>query len=263
MKIFNHEAKSRNIDSLNPTNPIDNIEHILINAVVLHRKRLSGGSNTVEEVTLEGGVRAIFKPGVGERCLEIEESCHSLFMRERAAFLVSQFLGFDIVPPTVVRTIHGSQGSLQLFVNGEPLRSIPTALSKQMYTIALFDYLIWNKDRKGDNLLHSSSILVPIDNGLSFDDWFENLITRNLDEYVFNQQPNNLVLQALSKFSQSTQIKNELQLELLKLLPKKAVDAFFFRLNLVIQKLLDNGVIVQTDVVLGDRYWGSNLRYDK
>ena len=57
-------------------------------------------------IGLKCGMKGVFKPF----------SEHAIFA-EVAAYKASHTMGFSLVPPTVVRTIQGKVGSLQLFVN--------------------------------------------------------------------------------------------------------------------------------------------------
>jgi hypothetical protein len=82
---------------------------------------------------------------------------------ERAAYLVDRMLGLGIVPPTVLRRVETSEGSLTLFVEdavqqakweqehaeGRPEKRLILQLEK----MRLLDALILNTDRNGFNLL--------------------------------------------------------------------------------------------------------------
>lgn len=62
-----------------------------------------------------GEVRAVYKPRRGERPLW-DFTQGTLCQRERAAFLISQAIGWDLIPPTVLREGEHGIGSVQLFV---------------------------------------------------------------------------------------------------------------------------------------------------
>ena len=64
----------------------------------------------LEQTTLQG----IYKPSRGERPLW--DFPDQLFLREVASFELSDFLSWDIVPPTVSRSGPLGQGSIQLFI---------------------------------------------------------------------------------------------------------------------------------------------------
>ncbi len=101
----------------------------------------------------------IYKPRRGERPLW-DFPRGTLCQREAAAFLVSSTLGWNIIPPTVLRDAepHGF-GSVQLYIDADPdihyfsLRGTNDDLFKR---IAAFDILVNNADRKGGHVLQSS-----------------------------------------------------------------------------------------------------------
>jgi hypothetical protein len=117
-------------------------------------------------------VPGVYKPARGERPLwDFPEG--SLAQREVAAYVVSRALGWDLVPPTVLR-LDGpaGPGSLQLFVDADPERhyfSFSQAEKQRLRPAALFDLLINNADRKGGHvLLGESDHLWLIDHGVCF-----------------------------------------------------------------------------------------------
>jgi hypothetical protein len=116
-------------------------------------------------------VAAIYKPGRGERPLW-DFPRGTLCLRERAAFLVSEILGWQLVPPTVLREGPHGTGSLQLFVEHDPQRHYLTfqgSFAEQTRQIALFDVFINNADRKsGHVLLGEDGRLWAIDHGVCF-----------------------------------------------------------------------------------------------
>lgn len=101
---------------------------------------------------------AIYKPRRGERPLWDFPSgtlCH----RERAAFLVSDTIGWHIVPPTVLRNGPNGFGSVQLFIeNHDPERHYFTfegsnQFRDKLQKLTLFDIIINNADRKAGHVL--------------------------------------------------------------------------------------------------------------
>jgi len=114
---------------------------------------------------------AIYKPKLGERPLwDFPEG--SLCLRERAAFLVSEAIGWSIVPPTVLRDGTHGFGSIQWYVPHEPEDNYFTfgpLQYEQLRRIALFDHIINNADRKGGHcLLDEDGKLWAIDHGVCF-----------------------------------------------------------------------------------------------
>lgn len=124
----------------------------------------------------EDGSRCIgvYKPRRGEAPLR-DFPGGTLYRREVAAFELSRLLGWDIVPPTVVReeAPHGI-GSLQLYVQPRTdlsarLDSLRSSHRGELQRIAAFDLLANNADRKGGHcLLDLRGHLWGIDHGLTF-----------------------------------------------------------------------------------------------
>ncbi|GAB4569903.1 MAG: SCO1664 family protein [Anaerolineae bacterium] len=136
---------------------------------------LPWGSNYAYLVTVADDVRAllaVYKPQRGERPLwDFPDG--TLCYREVAAFLVSEALGWQLVPPTVLRTGPYGLGSLQLFIHHDPelnyFTPFPESCQPQLQYFAVFDYLINNADRKGGHcLLDAQGHLWGIDHGISF-----------------------------------------------------------------------------------------------
>ena len=118
-------------------------------------------------------VRAIYKPRAGER--ELWDFPDGLCRREIAAFELDRALGLGVVPATVLRTdAPFGEGSLQRFIEADfaehyfSLRGMDEHL-EALRTVAGFDLLANNADRKGGHLLVDGAKRVwAIDNGLSF-----------------------------------------------------------------------------------------------
>lgn len=137
--------------------------------------RFMWGSNYtfLVQVTHEGiQLPAVYKPTQGERPLwDFDQG--TLSAREVAAYVTSHALGWDLVPPTVLRPDGpAGPGSLQLFVEADPERHYFTFDDKQKQSlrpVAVFDCLINNADRKGGHvLLDPRGHLWLIDHGLCF-----------------------------------------------------------------------------------------------
>lgn len=117
-------------------------------------------------------LEAIYKPVRGERRLW-DFPAETLAGREVAAYLLSEVLGWGLVPPTVLREDGpAGPGSLQLRVAHDPERhyfNFTEAEKQRLRPVALFDLLANNADRKGGHiLLGEDSQLCLIDHGICF-----------------------------------------------------------------------------------------------
>lgn len=119
------------------------------------------------------GLHAVYKPRLGERPLWDFPS-GTLCQRETAAWVVSDFLGWGIVPLTVLRDGPLGEGSVQLFIPHDPAVHYFTLVEDDVYRqdlarIATFDLLVNNADRKASHiLLGADGGLYGIDHGVCF-----------------------------------------------------------------------------------------------
>jgi uncharacterized repeat protein (TIGR03843 family) len=148
---------------------------LLARGAITVKGRMPRSSNAtfLVEVTLDRATAlAVYKPGQGERPLW--DFPPDLFRREAAAYLLSEALGWGLVPPTVLREGPLGEGSLQRFVPADfeqhyfTLHEDP-AHHERLKQICLFDLVANNADRKsGHCLLGSDGLIYAIDNALCF-----------------------------------------------------------------------------------------------
>jgi uncharacterized repeat protein (TIGR03843 family) len=123
----------------------------------------------VTQGELEG--LAVYKPVRGERPLWDFPS-GTLYRREVAAYLVSEQLGWRLVPPTLARDGPLGVGSVQLYVDADPEVTAFELLADGNPTlprIAAFDVVTNNADRKAGHCLAGQDGQVwAIDHGLCF-----------------------------------------------------------------------------------------------
>ncbi len=135
---------------------------------------LFSGSNHVFIATMvKDGTetKAIYKPRRGETPLW-DFPGGTLYKREYAAFLVSQALGWYLIPPTIIRGGPFGIGSMQWFVDtvsGVRHYAPITRDLSVLKQVALFDYLVNNADRKAGHFLEGKDgRLWVVDHGLTF-----------------------------------------------------------------------------------------------
>lgn len=115
-----------------------------------------------------GKVSAIYKPIAGERPLWDFPDGH-LAWREVAAFIVSQEMGLNCVPPTILREGPFGEGSFQFWIeDSEEVGERYRERSAQLRKLALLDAVINNTDRKIGHLLYTGENVYGCDHGVTF-----------------------------------------------------------------------------------------------
>ncbi|MCU1356814.1 MAG: hypothetical protein JWM89_2232 [Acidimicrobiales bacterium] len=114
--------------------------------------------------------RAIYKPHQGERPLW--DFPDGLYRREAGAFQLASALGWDCIPPTIVRDGPFGPGSVQLFIDADFDQHHFTLVEDeanhpQLRRMCAFDIVANSTDRKGGHVLvDPAGHLWGIDNGL-------------------------------------------------------------------------------------------------
>jgi len=116
-------------------------------------------------------ITAIYKPVAGERPLwDFPDG--TLADREFAAFRVSEFLGLDLVPLTILRDGPYGIGMVQEWIDIDESIDLANYFSQdlpQLRAMAFFDAIINNTDRKIGHLLpDENGTLYGCDHGVTF-----------------------------------------------------------------------------------------------
>ena len=114
---------------------------------------------------------AIYKPRSGERPLwDFPQG--TLYKREYASYLFCEALGWDFIPPTVIRKGPHGVGSLQLYIPPDPTMDYFALQEKRaldLQKMCLFDVIANNADRKAGHCFQGVDGKVwGIDHGLTF-----------------------------------------------------------------------------------------------
>ena len=151
------------------------------------------------KVTLDNNsVNAIYKPITGERPLwDFPDG--KLAWREVATYLVSENLGLNCVPPTILRDGPFGEGSIQLWIDDvdemdERYAEDLPALRK----IALLDAVVNNTDRKIGHLLFKNEMVYGCDHGVTF---HEDYKLRTVLWQFADEQLNENEINALENFN--------------------------------------------------------------
>ncbi|TAN22512.1 MAG: SCO1664 family protein [Actinomycetota bacterium] len=168
---------------------------------VLGRMPYSSNATFLVKVTKDSAeCQGIYKPYRGERSLWDFKG--GLFMREVAAYKLSEALEWELIPTTILRADGPlGEGSLQLFIEAdfqEHYFSLyeRSDLHPQFEKFALFDIIANNADRKSGHLLiDGNDHIWGIDQGLCFH--YEPKLRTVIWEFAGEPIPENL-LEALA-----------------------------------------------------------------
>ena len=159
---------------MSPTPP-DQVLTVLQEGKIALRGEFMWGSNYTYLAQAKHGseeLPAVYKPTKGVRQLW-DFSSSSLARHEVAAYLVSQALGWELVPPTAYRRDGPlGPGSLQLYIEHDSeyhYFNFKAEDRQRLRPTVLFDLLVNNADRKGSHiLLDADRHLWLIDHGICF-----------------------------------------------------------------------------------------------
>jgi hypothetical protein len=218
---------------------------LLLHGEMVASQLTPAGSNYTFLVKLQLDSRtalAIYKPRDGEAPLW-DFPRGTLYKREYAAYLLSQALGWQFIPPTVIRQGPHGIGSLQRYVEHDPRQnyfSFTAAQSEELKMVACFDLVANNTDRKaGHLLLDAQGKLWGIDHGLTFH--ADTKIRTVVWDFKGQAIPGPL-LQALSALASQIPSPQGCLRELLALLPPEEAQALQRRLAWVINEGVYPGV---------------------
>jgi hypothetical protein len=136
---------------------------------------LPGASNDTFLATISDGeleTYAVYKPRDGEAPLwDFPDG--TLYRREMAAYVLSEALGWQIVPPTVVRDGPFGIGMVQLFIDHEPSEhylTLEERFGDVFRRVAAFDVVVNNGDRKSGHCLlqRETGRVFVVDHGVTF-----------------------------------------------------------------------------------------------
>ncbi len=134
--------------------------------------RLGSNYTFVVNVGLDGEeAYAIYKPREGEAPLwDFPDG--TLYKREYAAYLLSEILGWNLIPFTIIRDGPYGIGSVQQFIEHDPRENYYTLSSNfadQLRMVCCFDLVANSTDRKPNHLIADpDGRLWSIDHGLTF-----------------------------------------------------------------------------------------------
>ena len=181
----------------------------------------------------------IYKPRAGERPLwDFPDGC--LAHREYAAYLVSEYLGFNVVPLTVLRDGPYGEGMAQEWITIDESVDLAKFFATDhpgLRAMALFDAIINNTDRKIGHLLPiNDDVVFGCDHGVTFH--VEDKLRTVLWQWAGDSLTTNEI-EILKKAVIS--LEGELRTQLETLLTTQEIDALAAR----VKRLLNEGTFPQ------------------
>ena len=177
---------------------------------------------------------AIYKPRKGEIPLWDFPS-GTLYKRECAAYLLSEILGWDFIPHTLIREGPHGIGSVQHYVEHDPKENYYTldaSAAEQLKQVACFDLVANNTDRKAAHVLKDpNGKLWGIDQGLTFH--ADTKIRTVIWDFAGDPIPDHL-LETLLDFMKSLESPNGRVADLLELLLPEEITSLYRRLEWVL-----------------------------
>jgi uncharacterized repeat protein (TIGR03843 family) len=181
----------------------------------------------------------IYKPKAGERPLwDFPDGC--LAHREYAAYLVSEHLGFNLVPLTVLRDGPYGEGMAQEWITIDESIDLAKFFATDhpgLRSMTLFDAIINNTDRKIGHLLPiNDDVVFGCDHGVTFH------VEDKLRTVLWQWSGDSLTTKEIEILKKAvTSLEGELRTQLETLLTTQEIDALAAR----VQRLLNEGTFPQ------------------
>lgn len=180
---------------------------------------------------------AVYKPRKGERPLwDFPDG--TLCNREVAAFLTSYQLGWNLVPPTVLRDGPHGIGSFQFFIEHDPNMNyfvFEDHIKPQLRRLVLFDCIVNNADRKGGHcLLDENEHVWAIDHGITFN--VEHKLRTVIWDYAGEPIENELVADLENLCAALDNPSTPYATRLAELINPREINAFRARLRRLLQQ---------------------------
>ncbi len=176
----------------------------------------------------------IYKPMRGEAPLW-DFPNGTLYKREYCAYVVSKALGWNFIPPVVIRDGPHGIGTVQLFVDVDERQQyyeFQEDHAHELKRIAIFDYITNNADRKaGHCLLGSNGLVWGIDHGLCFNHVPK--LRTIIWEHSGQPIPEDICLDLAELATDSTRLTT-LQTEMQELLERREIELFLERFESVL-----------------------------
>ncbi len=218
-------------------------EKVLTEGEFSTKRHLGGGINKTEFVEIKDDGSGVLK-----------ETYEDYAKRERAVCLIDRFLGFNFVPPTVLK---GGKVLQEFIKNAETAdtyegrvkrEGMPPILKSELLRLHLFDAIIGSYDRHKNNYLVSGQKIFAIDNERSLDknekahrSSSESCLSMVVELIAGGEKIPQDVVVGLKNFSSSKENQKLLKILLEELLESGIVSRFMKRLLNLIDAITEDG----------------------
>ena len=220
-------------------------EKVLAEGEFSAKRTLGGGVNITEFVEIKDDGSGVLK-----------ETDKDYAKRERAVYLIDRFLGFNFVPPTVLK----GEKVLQEFVKNAETANIykgrvrregvPPILKSELLRLHLFDAIIGSYDRHENNYLVGGQKIFAIDNERSLDKnekihtlYSESYLSMVVELIAGGEKIPQDIIVSLKKFSSLKENQKLLKILLEELLESGIVFRFMKRLLSIIDAIKEDGTL--------------------
>jgi len=221
-------------------------EDVLVSRDKTSSKKIGRGITDSSFIELKDDGKGIFKT----------EGCFN----ERAAYLIDRFLGFNLVPPTVIRQVDGDIGSVQEFIPDTKMAdeledsgwwSYKKRCHDELAKMWIFDMIINNKDRHpGNFLVKDKKKIYAIDHGRSLGyskGSFEHIDFEEGWHTFFDEQLPRDTKESLKKFLEKQTEQKILEDLLSELYDREKAVAILKRIKYFAKLISANGEIPPTE----------------
>lgn len=205
-------------------------------------------------IDIEGFGKAVFKPKPENPEDHFDERA---YLRERAAYLISEFFDLNVVPTTVIRELDGRVGCAQEFIpeteNAFDYKNAKEAedpnfkfkdeplFQDDLNKIWILDLITLNSDRNYSNLLIEDGKLHAIDNGECF-------ILGLLSYFsMYDKKVPTVIANKIREFCNSEERQKSLYVQMRDLLSPEESEQLFDRIFKINDAIQSKGTITETD----------------
>lgn len=217
----------------------------------LSRLQRIEGSPKIWYVDVDGVGGGIFKRKYAGK--EINSDVEN----ERAAYLISDIVGFDFVPTTVLRTIDGQEGCLQEFVEDtQDIDEVPVeTLQGELYKYWIFRHILRSPEGHNYNLLIKEGKIISIDHEWSFDSDPSDPSYFDIDRSYYGVRAPDSLVDIFKSYLNDDLKQETLRSALTGIIDQKDIEITMQRLKTFGNLLATKGQVDSKEELTGENLW--------